>query len=89
MSPREARLIETAPRDGTPVRVLHGPLQLEAMAYWHQTLQGWVRLMLSYCEPCAGSHRGCPGDPVGLRRLPGRRLACPIRRDEKVACLWP
>ena len=44
MSPREARLIETAPRDGTPVRVLHGPLQLEAMAYWHQTLQGWVRV---------------------------------------------
>ena len=44
MSPREARLIETAPRDGTPVRVLHGPLQLEAVAYWHQTLQGWVRV---------------------------------------------
>jgi hypothetical protein len=44
MSSREAEPIETAPRDGTSVRVLHGPLQLEAMAYWHPTLRGWVRV---------------------------------------------
>ena len=41
---REAESIETAPRDGTSVRVLHGPFQLEAMAYWHRTLRGWVRV---------------------------------------------
>ena len=89
MSPREARLIETAPRDGTPVRVLHGPLQWRPWRIGTKHCRGGSGLMISYCEPCAGSHRGCPGDPVGLRRLPGRRLACPIRRDEKVACLWP
>jgi hypothetical protein len=41
---REPEPIATAPRDGRPVRVLHGPLHLEAMAYWNPTLQGWVRV---------------------------------------------
>jgi hypothetical protein len=44
MPTREPEPIETAPRDGTHIRVLHGLLQLEAMAYWHRTLQGWVRV---------------------------------------------
>ena len=37
------KTIDTAPRDGTVVRVLHGqePLQ-EAKAYWSRSLQGWV-----------------------------------------------
>jgi hypothetical protein len=35
--------IDTAPRDGSVVRVLHGPEpQQEAMAYWSRSLQGWV-----------------------------------------------
>src|ERR1700722_15022601 len=36
--------IATAPRDGTRIRVLHGPLHLEADVYWNRIVDDWVRV---------------------------------------------
>jgi hypothetical protein len=57
---REAESIETAPRDGTSVRVLHGPFQLVAMAYWHRTLRGWVRVGDELLRALRGVTSWCP-----------------------------
>jgi hypothetical protein len=60
MSSRETESIETAPRDGTSVRVLHGPFQLVTMAYWHRTLRGWVRVSDELLRALRGVTSWCP-----------------------------
>ena len=60
MSSREAESIQTAPRDGTWVRVLHGPLS------WRPRLIGTER-----CEAGCGSATNCLRYSASIRMSGG------------------
>jgi hypothetical protein len=37
------REMTTAPKDGTPIEVRHGPIQEIALASWSEQNQAWIR----------------------------------------------